>query len=34
MSDKNVNWNRLYVLLILVLGILVLLFHLMTQYYS
>lgn len=34
MSDKNVNWNRLYILLIVVLGILVLLFHLMTQYYS
>jgi len=34
MSEKKVNWNRLYMLLILVLGILVLLFYIMTQYYS
>jgi hypothetical protein len=34
MSDIKVNWNRLYFLLLLVLGILILLFYLMTRYYS
>lgn len=34
MSDKKVNWNRLYVLLLLVLAVLILLFYQMTRYYS
>lgn len=34
MSDIKVNWNKLYFLLLLVLGILILLFYLMTRYYS
>lgn len=34
MSDKKVNWNRIYLLLLLVLAVLVLLFYLMTRYYS
>lgn len=34
MSDKNVNWKKLYVLLLLFLALLVFLFYRLTQHYS